>query len=49
MLNLRLWKFAVTFQRYPASVGWEILKWRYYDKSSWAHGTAYLGRVKVVW
>lgn len=34
---------------HSVSAGWSIKKWRYFERSSWRHGTAYLGRLKIVW
>lgn len=48
-MNLRLGDFAVTILLCPVSYGWAVQKWRYKHESSWRHGTAYLGRVKVIW
>lgn len=31
------------------SYGWQIIKWSYEGRTSWRHGTAYLGRLKIMW
>jgi hypothetical protein len=48
-LHFRLGRFALTVKRYPCRIGWCVRKWRYYDRESWWHGTAYMGRFKLIW
>lgn len=48
-MHLRIGWFAVTVQWYPSRVGWAVHKWKWEGRESWCHGTAYLGRIKVIW
>lgn len=36
-------------QYYPNGCGWKLIKWKYLSKTSWLHGTAYLGKIKIYW
>ncbi len=29
--------------------GWYVQKWRYFNKTSWRHGSAQIGPLRVVW
>jgi len=49
MFCLRFRFIAICFIWSSVSYGWEIIKWKYKDQTSWKHGTAYLGRLKIVW
>lgn len=49
MKTIRVGNFAVVFAWYPSGCGREVIKWRYHGRSSWKHGAAYLGRLKVMW
>lgn len=54
MRSLRLGGVGVTFCWYGwrdslRPYRWGLLKWRYFDKESWKHGTAYVGPVKIIW
>lgn len=48
-MSIRLGSFAVVFEWNSVSYGWTIQKWKYKQMTSWWHGTAYLGRLKVIW
>jgi hypothetical protein len=46
---MRIGNFAVVFAWYPSGCGWAVRKWRYKHLTSWKHGAAYLGRLKIMW
>ncbi len=48
-MNLRLGTFALTIERYPVNCGFHISKWSWQGQSSWHHGSAFLGRFKIIW
>jgi hypothetical protein len=47
--NAWLGPLGLVIDHYPSGCGWAIHKWRYYSRSSWRHGSAYLGRWKIMW
>ena len=48
-MNLRLGPLALTIEWYAVYCGWGLHKWSYAGRSSWRHGAAYLGRIKLIW
>jgi hypothetical protein len=49
-MTIRIGDFAVVVIYYPCWCGFSLHKWTYGPRrSSWRHGCAYLGRLKLVW
>ena len=53
-MGLRWGKLAVSIEWYGANPwfarwAWGLHKWRWRGESSWRHGAAYLGKIRVVW
>ena len=49
MKTLRIGRFALVALYYPVWIGFGIHKWTYAGRSSWIHGSARLGRIKLMW
>ena len=47
-MTLRLGRFALVVMLYPSSA-WGVYRWTWKGETSWRHGSARFGRLKLVW
>jgi hypothetical protein len=53
-MSFRIGRFALVLEWRPANPwtarwAWGLHKWSWQGQSSWRHGAAYLGKLKIVW